>query len=154
MSNILKRIANLPGKLFRSVFRREPDLRDDADRLRYIGGDDGGRETVRVAFAEAAQLLRQKKLITTPRHRIRTIRFVPGSRFTEEKEWGFFDAANGIFVAGLSGGREIQLAVSPDTGAMNRRRGHRDARHEWGHAFLAIAHPRTTTEQQHEMMGF
>ena len=154
MTNLLKRLAKLPSRFAASIFNREPDTRKDARHLKFSGGDETGRESVRQAFEDAAKMLRQKNLIKNSKHRIRRITFVPGGRYTPQSEWGFFDSASGQFVAGLCGGREIQLAVNPETRRMNHKRGFRDARHEWGHALLAVAHPNWTTEQHHKEMGF
>ena len=153
--SIFQRILRLPKKLFASVLRREPGTYKDTRYLKFEGKHTPDAENaVLAAFVEAFALLRQKGHVKDSRHRIAAVVFVPGTVYDSKKEWAFYDSANGINVAGLCDGREISLAVSPETGDLNKKRGYRDARHEWGHALLFVAHPSWTTEQHHQAMGF
>ena len=155
MSNLFKRLAKLPSRFAASIFNREPDTRKDPAHLSFPKGiHPQDKDSIFDAFWAAADLLKRKGHIKDTSHKIREIAFIAGEKYTPQQEWGFLDKASGQWVAARCGGRKIEFAVNPETRRMNQKRGFRDARHEWGHAFLAIAHPRTTTEQQHEMMGF
>ena len=153
---MLKRLLNLPGKLIASIIANlQPDTRKDTKHLsfpKYMDKDD--INTVKSAFNDAYTRLKEKGHVKDSRHKIREIVLVKGSKFTPNQEWGFYDPAGKYFVAARCSGRKIEFSVNPDTLRLNPKRGYRDARHEWGHAFLAISRPGTTTDQQHALMGF